>query len=58
MIRIKSRERGIYVERFDNGFWRLLTITDTQQEALNYIQAHYRGEIHVQLQTKREDVKG
>lgn len=58
MIRIKQRERGIYVERFNVGVWGLLTIVDTEAQAIEYIKQRFRGEIYVQLQTKRENVKG
>lgn len=59
MIRLQQRERGIYVERFDCGMWKLLTITDTQAQALQYIKSNAEGEIHVQLlSSKSKRIKG
>lgn len=58
MIRLQQRERGIYIERFNVGVWGLLTIVDTEAQAIEYIKQRFRGEIYVQLQTKRENVKG
>lgn len=58
MIRLQQRERGIYIERFNVGVWGLLTIVDTEAQAIEYIKQRFRGEIYVQLQSAREDVKG
>lgn len=60
MIRLKKSERGIYVERFDTGCWHLLTIVDSEEEALHYIKSNFKGEeIHVQLfSSESEGTKG
>lgn len=54
MIRLKASERGIYVERFKAGVWHLLTIVDTEPQALAYIKSNAEGEIHVQLLSSKD----
>lgn len=55
MIRLKKRERGVYVERFKAGVWHLLTIVDTEPQALAYIKSNFKGEIHVQLLSSKSE---
>ncbi len=58
MIRIKSRERGIYVERFDNGFWHLETIKDSFDDALLFVRVHFgiKEAERVQLQSEGKGI--
>ncbi len=54
MIRLQQRERGIYVERFDNGFWRLETIKDSFDDALLFVRVNFgiKEAERVQLQSE------